>query len=129
MTDMPKKENKSGGTGTGGALLKTLYDSLDDKYAQVVAKASATAVGWGLLVAGVAAGVWAFGATGGSFADKLGPFVAAGLTAVLWGGACAAIGVGLGFLFGVPRSGPTYCCRFEDRPSYQRRFEGRPNHC
>jgi hypothetical protein len=93
------------GTGPSGRLLKGLYDSLDPD-AAVVAKASGTAVGWGLLVAAGAAGVWAFGETAGSFVFKLGPFVSDALTATLWGGACAAVGAGLGFLFGVPRSSP-----------------------
>lgn len=92
-------------TNPGGKFLKGLYDSLDPAPA-VVAKASTTAIGWALGATVLAAGILGFGDTHGDWPSKLGPFFSWGIMGGLWAVACSSVGVGLGFLFGIPRSSP-----------------------
>ena len=94
------------GTGAGGFMLKGLYASMDNQDAIVVAKAAGTALGGGLMVAAIGAGLWAIGAPGAprTLVGESAAFLAAAAAALLWAAACGAAGGGVGFLFGIPRS-------------------------
>lgn len=94
------------GTGAGGFVLKGLYASMDNQDAIVVAKAAGTALGGGLMVAAIGAGLWAIGAPGApaTLAGESAAFLAAAAAALLWAAACGAADGGVGFLFGIPRS-------------------------